>query len=97
MGCAHSGAEAALWFQSEVPITDMKKWLKEAVILARIAFSPDISKDIELSLKSGRYEKDVSEKRLAITASPTEFFAYSILVEPEGYRVILSITYSIGG
>ena len=25
MGCAHSGAEAALWFQSEVPASDVKK------------------------------------------------------------------------
>ena len=97
MGCAHSGAEAALWFQSETPASDVKKWLKEAVILAKIAFSPDISKDIERNLKSGKYSKEVTETRLVITASPTSFFSYTMTLEPEGHRVILSIVYSLGG
>ena len=97
MGCAHSGAEAALWFQSEVPASNVKKWLEEAVTLANIAFSPDISKDIERSLKSGKYERDVTDTRLVITASPTDFFTYTIVLEPEGHRVILSVGYSIGG
>lgn len=97
MGCVHSGAEAALWFQSAVPASDVKKWLKEAVALANIAFSPDISKDIERSLKSGKYESEVTDTRLSITASPTEFFTYTIVLEPEGHRVILSVGYSIGG
>lgn len=75
----------------------MKKWLKEAVALANIAFLPDISKDIERSLKSGQYEKDATDARLVITASPTKFFTYTIVLEPDGHRVILSVSYSIGG
>ena len=97
MGCAHSGAEAALWFESKTPPSDVGKWLNEAVALANIAFSPDISKDIERSLKSGEYKKEVTDTRLVITASPTTFFSYTIVLEPEGYRAILSIMYSIGG
>ena len=37
MGCAHSGAEAALWFDSKVPASDVNAWLKEAIALTRIA------------------------------------------------------------
>lgn len=96
MGCAHSGAEAALWYQSKAHASDVKKWLREAVTLAHIAFSPDIAKDIERSIKSGQYEKDVSDARLVITASPTNFFTYTIVLEPDGQRVILSVSYSIG-
>ena len=97
MGCTHSGAEAALWFQSEIPASDDKQWRKEALALAKIAFSPDIAKDIELSLKSGEYDKNITETRLVITATPTEYFNYVIVVEPESYRVVLSISYSISG
>ena len=97
MGCAHSGAEAALWFESKIPFLDDKQWRKEAVALAKIAFSPDIAKDIESSLKNGKFEKNSTETRLVITAKPTEYFSYVIVVEPESYRVVLSISYSIGG
>ena len=72
MGCAHSGAEAALWFNSEVSASDVNTWLKEAIALTKIAFSPGISRDIERSLKTGNYRIEKTDNRLVITASPTE-------------------------
>jgi len=96
MGCAHSGAEAALWFDSEVPASDVNTWLKEAIALTRIAFSPVISKDIERSLKSGKYRVEKTDTRLAITASPSDYFSYTIVFAPAEHGVMLSVTYSFG-
>ena len=96
MGCAHSGAEVALWFNSEVPASDVKTWLKEALALTRIAFSPGISRDIERSLKSGDYLVEKTDTRLVITASPTDYFNYTIVFAPAEHGVMLSVTYSFG-
>ena len=95
-GCAHSGAEAALWFESNIAASDVETWLKEALILSRIAFTPDIAKDIERSLKSGNYKKDVTETRLVISAAPTDYFSYTIVLSPAEHGMILSITYILG-
>ncbi len=96
MGCAHSGAEAALWFNSEVPASDVNTWLKEAIALTKIAFSPGISRDIERSLKTGNYRIEKTDNRLVITASPTEYFTYTILFAPLEHGVMLSVIYSFG-
>lgn len=96
MGCAHSGAKAALWLESETPASDVAKWIKEVVILSKIAFAADVSQDIERSLMSGDYEKEVSDTRLAIRASPTEYFSYSIVLSPAEHGLILSVTYILG-
>lgn len=95
-GCAHSGAEVALWFNTDVPASDVNAWIKEALALTRIAFSPGISKDIERSLKSGNYRVEKTDTRLVITASPTEFFSYDIVFTPIEHGVMLSVTYSFG-
>ncbi len=95
-GCAHSGAEAALWFESNIAASDVKNWLKEANKLSRIAFTPDISKDIERSLNSGNFKKEVTETRLVISAAPTEYFSYTIVLAPAEHGMILSITYILG-
>ena len=96
MGCAHSGAEAALWFDSKVPASDVNAWLKEAIALTRIAFSPRISRDIERSLKSGKYRIEKTDTRLVITASPSEYFSYTVVYAPAEHGVMLSVTYSFG-
>jgi hypothetical protein len=96
MGCAHSGAEAALWFESATPPSDVATWIKEVVALTKIAFAPDISRDIVHSLQSGKYEKNITDTRLVITASPTEFFSYTVALSPAEHGLILSVTYILG-
>jgi len=95
-GCAHSGAEAALWFESNIAASDVNNWLKEVNKLSRIAFAPDIVKDIERSLNSGNFKKEVTETRLVISAAPTEYFSYTVVLAPAEHGMILSITYILG-
>lgn len=88
-GCVHTGAEAALWFESDVLPSDM-------VALSKIAFTPDIAKDIERSLASGKYQKELSETRLVMSASPTSYFSYTVVLAPAEHGMILSISYILG-
>lgn len=37
-GCEHSGAEVSMWLDSDRPFSDADGWLKEAIVLAKIAF-----------------------------------------------------------
>ena len=96
MGCAHSGAKAALWLESETPASDVAKWIREVVVLSKIAFAADVSKDIEHSLKSGSYEKEMTDTRLVINASPTEYFSYTVVLSPAEHGLVLSIAYILG-
>lgn len=95
-GCAHTGAEVALWFESDVLPSDIEKWVKEAITLSKIAFTPDVAKDIERSLASGKYQKELSETRLVISASPTSYFSYTVVLAPAEHGMILSISYILG-
>lgn len=97
-GCMHSGAEAALWLPSSTRGTEREsEWIQEAVKFARVAFFPDIARDIEGSIKLGKLHIDMkSEARLVLTASPSGFFTYTIIVVPSEQGMMMKITYILG-
>ena len=96
-GCAHSGAEAAMWLDSSVPLTDVLKWLSVAVKLAKIAFEPGMAREMEGFVKNGKDSKDeVGEKRLRISAAPAEYIQYSIVVSRAELGYVLVISYIEG-
>jgi hypothetical protein len=92
-GCTHSGAEAAMWLNSSTSLTDVQKWLDEAIKLARIAFDPRIAHEVERLIVSGKYSRDeTGEKRLRLSAAPAGYIQYSIVVSraEQGYVLVIS-------
>lgn len=97
-GCMHSGAEATLWLPNSKMGTDQEaEWVQEAIKFARVAFTPDIAHDIEMSRKMGKLKTETkTAARLVLSASPNEFFSYTIIVVPSEQGVMLRITYILG-
>lgn len=97
-GCMHSGAEATLWLPRLKRGTEREsEWIQEAVKFARVAFSSDVARDIEGSIKQGGLKIDMkSEARLVLTASPREFFTYTIIVVPSEQGMMMKIVYVLG-
>lgn len=97
MGCYDSGGIVTEWFESDVPMSDVDRWVKEAVILANTFFDPFVFKIIDKSLKSNKYNKEITENRLVITGSSNETFSYTIVFTPVEHGVMLSIKYNFSG
>lgn len=96
-GCAHSGSKAAVWLDSSTSLTDIREWLDEVIKLARIAFEPNVVREIEALIKNGNYSKDeVSEERLSISATPAEYIYYSMVVSRAEQGYVLLISYIEG-
>lgn len=97
-GCMHSGAEAALWLPHSTLGTERdSEWMQEAVKFSRAVFSQDIARDIQSSIKLGKLKIDMkSEARLVLSASPSEFFTYTIIVVPSEQGMMMKITYILG-
>lgn len=92
-GCAHSGAEGAMWLNSATPLTDVRKWLEEVLKLSKIAFAPSVSSEIENLIRNGSYSRDeVSGTRLKISAAPAEYIHYTFVVSraEQGYVLVIS-------
>jgi hypothetical protein len=96
MGCAHSGATASLWFDSTLALSDSEAWSKEFMDLAHIAFSPGVANDIIASLKSGKVTTKRTESSVVMSAAPTEFMNYSIIISSTEQGMLLTMTYSLG-
>lgn len=96
-GCTHSGAKAAIWLDSSTSLTDIRKWLDEVIKLSKIAFEPNVVREIEELIKNGNYSKDeVSEVRLRISAAPAEYIYYNIVVSRAEQGYVLLISYVEG-
>ena len=96
-GCMHSGAKAAVWLDSSTSLTEIRKWLDEAIKLAKIAFEPNVVREIEALIKNGNYSTDeVSEVRLRISAAPAEYIYYSVVVSRAEQGYVLLISYVEG-
>ena len=97
-GCMHSGAEATLWLpHSTRGVESESEWIQEAVKFSRVAFSPDVARDIDGSIKLGKLKIDTkSNARLVLSASPSEFFTYTIIVVPSEQGMMMKITYILG-
>lgn len=92
-GCIHSGAEGAVWFDSKIPLTDVRKWLDEVIKLSMIAFAPGVTREIEKLIRNSNYSRDeVSETRLRISAAPAEYVHYTFVVSraEQGYVLVIS-------
>ena len=91
--CIHSGAEAAMWFDSSASLTDIPLWLEKALELSKIAFQPNIAREIEELIRSGNYFRDeADETRLRISAAPGEYIHYTFVVSKaeQGYMLVIS-------
>jgi hypothetical protein len=96
MGCAHSGAMAALWSDSTLPLSEPKAWFTEIVHFARMAFAPGVASDIGASLKSGKVETTTTEDRIVIDAAPSTFMRYTVTIDSAEEGILMTITYSLG-
>lgn len=95
-GCEHSGAEASLWLDSDRPFSDHDGWSNEAITLIRIAFSSDIANAILKSIKSGVFDKKISESRIVFSAAPSSFMSYAIVISRAEQGVLLTVSYVLG-
>lgn len=95
-GCDHSGATVSLWLETNLTLSDTNAWVKEANTLAHIAFAPEIANDIEESLQRGDFERNATEARVAISASPSSFMSYSVVISSTEHGLLLTISYELG-
>lgn len=95
-GCEHSGAEVSMWLDSERPFSDTDGWIKEASALVKIAFPVDVANDILNNIKSGDFKKETTEARVVISAAPSSFMTYTIVVSRAESGLLLTISFVLG-
>jgi hypothetical protein len=95
-GCEHSGAEVSMWLDSDRPFSDADGWIKEAIVLAKIAFPASIVKDISMSIEKSTFQMKMTESRVVIEAAPTSFMTYSIVVSRVESGLMLTIVFVLG-
>jgi hypothetical protein len=95
-GCDHSGATVSLWLETDLALSNTDAWVKEAGILARIVFTPAIAGDIAASLQSGTFARNATEARVVISASPSSFMSYSVVISRAERGLLLTIAYELG-
>ena len=95
-GCDHSGASVSLWFDSNLELSSTDAWIKEAGALARIAFTPRIATEIAGSLQRGKFERNATEARVVISASPSSFMWYSVVISRAEHGLLLTLSYELG-
>lgn len=95
-GCDRSGAIVSLWLDTELALSNTDAWIKEADTLASIAFTPEIAADIAGSLQSGKFERNGTDARVVLSASPSSFMSYSIVISRAEHGLLLTIAYALG-
>lgn len=85
-----------MWLDSDRPFSDADGWLKEAIVLAKIAFPVSIVKDISMSIEKGTFQMSMTESRIVIDAAPTSFMTYSIAVSRAESGLMLTIVFVLG-
>jgi hypothetical protein len=97
MGCYDSGGIVTEWLDSDIPITETDNWIKKAVVLASAFLDPNVFGLIKKSMHDNKYSANKTDNRLVITGSTSEIFAYSIVVIPIEYGVMLTVDYNFSG
>jgi hypothetical protein len=95
-GCDHSGASVSLWLDANAELSDTDFWIKKAGYAARIAFRPEIAADIIKSMQDGSFETRKYETRTVISASPSSFMSYSIVISKTEDGPLLTLSYELG-
>lgn len=96
-GCYDSGGIVTEWLDTNTPVSDTEKWIKEAIHLAETFLDPFVFNNIKQSLQSKQYKKDISDARMTIMGSSSGMFTYSIVFTPVEHGAILSISYNFSG
>lgn len=96
-GCDHSGASVSLWSDTDdAALSNTDFWVNKAGSVARIAFMPGVAADIIKSLQDGSFEVREYESRTVISASPSSFISYSIVISEAEHGQLLTISYELG-